>query len=337
VNIAANIAVEEDIRRWIAEILLLGVPADAIAAELQRQGFARETAEAEVKRALDSPYFQGAAVLRQRLAKREWILSCIGRLAKIEGLDAIDTVHALPAEEFFRDYYCAHRPVIVTGLVDDWPALKLWSPDYFAEALGDPVVEVQVGRESTPSYESESFRLKQEMPLGRLLAMLREDRGTNDFYITAKNGQHNRQALSRLWDDVGTIDGYLDPQSEADGYFWMGPRGTVTPFHHDLTNNLLVAIKGRKQVTLVPSWETPRMLNHQHCFSGWSGPEALASLPEADRPTMLGCMLEPGQTLFIPVGWWHHVVGLDMTIAMSFINFTRENDFDRGYDCYGRV
>lgn len=334
---AQPMTVTDDTRRWIAEILLLGVPGDAIVSELRRNGCPPETAAAEVKRAADSPYLQGATVLRQRVAKRDWILASIGRLAGLDGPDVIPVVPGLAPEKFFSDYYCAHRPVVIEGLVDDWTALEKWSLDYFEQVLGDPVVEVQLGRESTPAYESESYKLRQEMNLSTLVARLRSGEASNDFYVTAKNGQHNRIALGRLWDDIGPIPGYLDPKAEADGFFWMGPKGTVTPFHHDLTNNLLIAIRGRKQISLVPSWETPRMLNHEHCFSGWSGPEALADLPESDRPTMLQCVLEPGQALFIPVGWWHHVVGLDMTIAMSFINFTRPNDFERNYDCYGRV
>src|SRR3546814_9038094 len=49
-----------------------------------------------------------------------------------------------------------------------------------------------------------------------------------------------------------------------EGFLWIGPRGTITPWHHDLTNNLLVQFVGRKRVRLVASHDTPLMRNHRH-------------------------------------------------------------------------
>jgi hypothetical protein len=327
-------APSDDVRRWIAEILLLDVPAQAIVEQLGRQGWQQAAATEEVRRAVDSPYLQGAGLLRNRIAKRDWILASIGRLARVDHIDRADR---LSADDFFRSYYAGHRPVIIAGLVDDWPAMKSWNIDYFEEVAGSPLIEIQSGRDSTPAYERESERLKRKVPFAEYLRLLRHGGESNDYYLTAKNGTHNRGALAPLWEDIGPIPGYLVPDGESDGYLWLGPKGTVTPFHHDLTNNLFVQVVGRKKFTLVPSWDTPKMLNFEHCFSGWTGPEALAALPPDHRPTMLECVLEPGEALFIPVGWWHHVEGLDVTISMSFTNFVGANDFHRGYTSFGRM
>lgn len=336
--VAETTNLTEDAQRWIAENLLLGASNEQIASRLVERGCPLHIALTEIRRASASPYLQGAEVLRQRLAKRDWILASYGRLAGIDGgLDTIARARDLPAETFFRDYYAAHRPVLIDGLVDGWPALERWSLDYFEQRLGDAVIEIQTGRNSDRDYEIQSVKHKQQMSLRHVVRMLRDVDETNDFYVTANNGGHNRQALAPLWDEIGHIDGYLDPESAQDGFFWMGPKGTVTPFHHDLTNNLLIQIRGRKQVSLAPSWDTPLMRNFLHCYSGWHSPEEIAALPDPEQPTLIHCTIEPGQALFIPVGWWHHVVGLDMTIGLSFTNFTRENDFTRGYTTYGQV
>jgi ribosomal protein L16 Arg81 hydroxylase len=38
-------------------------------------------------------------------------------------------------------------------------------------------------------------------------------------------------------------------------------------------------------------------------------------------------LLDPGQVLFLPVGWWHHVRSMDISISLSFTNFRAANDY----------
>lgn len=322
-------------RRWIAENLLLGASKEAVLRRLVERGCPFLLARQEVELALDSPYLAGAQLLQARLAKRDWLLASRARLEAMEGDAPLQRRPASSAERFFHDHYVAGRPALLTGLIDHWPARRLWSLDYFAERLGDPEVEVQVGRESDAEYELRSPEHKQLMPFRQLLAMLRDDPTTNDFYVTANNCGHNRRALGALWDDIGDMPGFLVPRANRDGFFWMGPRGTVTPWHHDLTNNFLVQIQGRKRVHLVSASQTPLMRNIRHCYSAFAGSTDFSSVPLSERPNVLECVLEPGDTLFIPVGWWHHVEGLDMTISMSFTNFAWDNDFSSFYGSYG--
>ena len=52
----------------------------------------------------------------------------------------------------------------------------------------------------------------------------------------------------------------------------------------------------------------------------------------ADFPvTFKDFVLEPGEALFIPAGWWHHVRALDVSISLGMNHFAKENDFDAWY------
>lgn len=329
---------DDEWRRWIAENLLLGATPAFIIRHLVEKGCPFALAQQEIARAAASPYLRGAAVLQQRLAKREWLLACRSRLEALDGDGAEPPRHhCLPAERFFREHYVAHRPALISGLIDRWPARRSWSLDHLEALLGNPLIEVQSGREADPAYEQRSPDHKTLLLLADVLSLLRSDRPTNDLYVTANNGAHNRAALAPLWAEIGPIPGYLDGESDRDGFFWMGPRGTITPWHHDLTNNLLVQICGRKRISLVSSSQTALMRNHLHCYSTLPDPASLQSLPEAERPKVLSCILEPGDAIFIPVGWWHHVEGLDATIGMSFTNFAWDNDFSSFYTTYGQL
>jgi len=328
---------DDEWRRWAAENLLLGAPAEPIAQQLVQTGAPPQLVAAEIQAATASPYFRAGSIVAARLAKRDWVLESLSRLAAMALPPDVPRIDRPRPESFLRDHYAASRPAVLTGMIDHWPARTLWTLDHIGAIAGDPEIEVQTGRESNPKYEIRSDRHKERMPLSALLDRLRSGEPSNDYYVTANNGGHNREALAALWSEIGDMPGFLAPDRTRDGFFWMGPKGTITPFHHDLTNNFLVQIMGSKRVTLVPVWETPRMRNHVHCFSEWSSPDAFAALPPAQRPTTMTCTIGPGDALFIPVGWWHHVEGLDTTVGMSFTNFVWDNDFYTGYRSYGQM
>ena len=39
----------------------------------------------------------------------------------------------------------------------------------------------------------------------------------------------------------------------------------------------------------------------------------------------LDILLEPGEALFIPIGWWHQVEALDFSVSMTYTNFLWPN------------
>jgi hypothetical protein len=78
-------SIDDEWRRWIAGNLLLDAPPAALHGALVRHGFELADAAREIEVALVSPYFQGATRLRNRLSKREWILSVYGALDRMRG------------------------------------------------------------------------------------------------------------------------------------------------------------------------------------------------------------------------------------------------------------
>jgi hypothetical protein len=332
-GIRAQPAGLDDVQRQaVAGRLLSGEAPDAVLAALVKAGAPLSAVTAEIEAALAHPYLKAAGLLQARLQKRDWLLEARAKLERMQPAD-VARRHGLSPEAFFRDHYTTLTPVVLTGLTDQWPG-RQWSLERLAK-LGNPEIEVQWAREGDPEFELNSIAHKKRMPWQDVLALLAQDRETNDFYVTANNSGLNRKALGRLWADVGDLPGYLGPSLLGDGFFWMGPKGTVTPWHHDLTQNLLVNMVGVKRVALVSPAETHRMQNHRHCFSRFGADAALGGVPESERPRVLTVDIGPGEILFLPVGWWHHVTGLSLTIGMSFTNFVWDNDFASFYASEG--
>jgi hypothetical protein len=328
---------QSDKRLLLAEGLAAGDDDGALHSRLVAAGISAAAAKYEVDRLARDPM---AAMLRKqaaRMAKQRWLLANHERLAlEAEGGFVLDTLTNVDPEHFYRHHYGANRPAKLSGLIDHWPALTRWSLDHFAAVAGDSVVEAQVERERSPDYELAKDNHRRLVRFAELLDWLRKDEASNDIYLTAYNSGTNAAALSPLWDDMAPI-GLLDTARERDGFFWLGPKGTLTPWHHDLTNNLLVQVMGRKRVRMAPPWAFERMKNSRHCFSDW-GNDALPAGPgDADTPPILETIIGPGEAIFLPVGWWHQVEALDLSASMSFTSFRRSNAHVEDYASYGAL
>lgn len=331
--------VDDEWRRWIAENLMLESPPESILDKMIASGVLPRDAASEIELALKSPYIQGVERLRNRLKKRDWLLAVYRKIQRLSPASGeVERRHKLSRSEFLGDYYSTNRPVIISGMMDDWPAMRTWDLDYFSRRFGDRVVEVQLGRNADEDYEIQRERFIGTMPFAELIEKLRSSGVTNDYYMTANNNSVNKKVLPELWDDIIPIPEYLDGSDRLAGFFWLGPAGTITPFHHDLTNNLLAQVIGRKRVKLTPSWDMPLMENLYHVYSRIDGRAAPpAPLPPHDQPQILECILAPGEVLFLPIGCMHFVEGIEISATVSFTNFLFDNDFSSFYSTYHGV
>ncbi len=314
---------------WIGENHLLGVEDSKIVEVLVANGFDHLVAEEQVAAVIANPYLKGAQIVAQRLKKLESRMDIYSELwSQGSGL-RIDRVSGLTAEEFFRWYYAVNHPVVLLDLMSNWPALKKWTPGYLKERCGSELVEVMMERNSDAEYEINSERHKTRMRLDHYVDLIQTSGQTNDFYMVANNRSIEAGNMRFLLNDIQLFDGILDPENLASRVFlWFGPAGTVTPLHHDTMNVLLAEVLGRKKVTLIPSFQTHLVYNHLGVYS-----EVDCEAPDYDKHPLfrkaspLEFVLEPGEVLFIPVGWWHHVRSLEVSISVSFTNFQAPNSY----------
>jgi Cupin-like domain len=318
-------------RRWIAENHLLGTDPQRILDILERQGFARESADQELSSVQLDENLVPAGWMVQRLRKLESLLESQHRVRSLDpGYRQVARCAGLTREQFLERFYAANRPVVLTDFADRWPALDRWTAEYLTAQLGDECVEVMTGRERDNRYEEHLDLHRTQMRFADYVAKVEAAGPTNDFYLVANNHFFERPAAAPLLADLDFDERFLD-HAAAPGqvFFWYGPAGTVTPLHHDTSNVLLTQVRGRKRVTLIPALESHRLYNDVAVYSPVD-PEApdLARFPRFAEATTMTVTLAAGEALLIPVGWWHHVRSLEASISVSFTAFCFPNYFE---------
>jgi hypothetical protein len=335
-------------RKWVAENVALEREPSFIIAHMVKSGFDQETATREVREAMGHPY---VAALRKvmaavaptkddqaeyKLKKRDWVLKChLLNARQSPGFGKIARLRRPSRQQFLDEYYALSRPVVIEGAMDDWDLSTRWSLENLKARFGSRVVEVQANRSADAQYERNAAKLKTQMPFAQFVDIVQTAGESNNYYMTGGNSGRNWEALREIWEDVPLLSEYLVKDPNNPGFLWIGPAGTVTPLHHDLTNGLLAQVRGRKLFRLVSPFEISSVYNDQHCFS-----QIDLDRPDPERfplfkdVTVHEVALNPGELLLVPVGWWHYVRALDESVMITFNNFPFRNEFGSFYSTY---
>jgi hypothetical protein len=303
------------------------MPAQAAAAEQESAQAPAKAVPAQQPAAQPAPERPAdpqktAAALR----RRDWLLDVMETQRQLApSARQIERRIGLTTEEFLNNYYAQHRPVILCGEMSDWPALSRWSPAYLREAIGSRVIEYQGGRTKNEVFEIRKDLHKREMPFDQYIDMISRNDG-NDAYITAYNSDRNTEAVSVLHRDLGFLDKFLTRTAKRPhGMMWFGPAGTFTPLHHDLTNNFIAQIVGRKRFKLVAAADVGKVYNNYFVFSEVVDLEDpnldLTRYPLLRNARIYDVTLCPGEILFVPIAWWHQVKALDFSVTITSTNF----------------
>lgn len=243
--------------------------------------------------------------------------------------DVITGVNAagLPFERLLAD----QRPVIFKGAARDWPLVRAGLAS--AQAAADYLKGFYAGKPVTaytgaPAIKGRFFYnddvngmnfQADRVPLGdvldRILAHL-DDAGAPSFYIGSTDLDQYLPGLGR--DNGLALDHPMFERHLAS--IWIGNRTTATA-HFDMSHNLAVCAAGHRRFTLFPPEQVENLYpgpleptpgGQVVSMVDFTAPDfnryprfeqALAAAQVAD--------LEPGDVLFYPAMWWHHVEALD--------------------------
>lgn len=315
----APAVVADSWQRWVAENLLRGVEPAELVQGLVDGGVPLELARRTVVDVARSP---GLTLAREREHRAQRLLQVARLHAAVGRLEQLERRAAPEASELWQRYWATSTPAIFTDIVPRWKAR--WSPQSLRERFGNARVEACEGREGDPRPDANWREHRVELSLAEYVdRMLALDR-SNDLYLIANNRNTARGELRALWDDVVLPPGWFDePRLPFGSALWLGPAGTITPLHHDTSNILFCQVHGRKRVVLAPPWAAELLWAARGVYNRLGPQQVLANeaIPTID------VVLEPGEALFLPVGWWHDVRSLDASVSLAINAFAKDNAF----------
>ena len=232
---------------------------------------------------------------------------------------------ALSEEAFLTQY--GSTPVVITGIVDAWPASARWPALFSAGAPDARYANCTLG---TKSLEAMIARAKS--PLTAHYRVLARDFDT-DCPVLGEDIDAPRWAATPMrllgdsWASLPCGARPAFPRSGSRDWRWLllGSAAGGTPWHVDAYNtsawNALVV--GLKAWAIFPPWARPdglRALDYRTMYGAltpleWFG-RVLPSLPRHERPLL--CVQRPGELLAVPGGWWHAVLNLAPHAAVSY-------------------
>lgn len=241
-------------------------------------------------------------------------------------IDRVDWA-AVDPESYRRDYLDACRPVIVSGAFEHWPARHGWSLTRLRERWGHVEVPVK-GKPwllgdyisavlaSTPAQPAPYLH---NLPLSHLPAEVRSDIGAMPACTRPNWLEH---PLVRL----------LSAQTHEELY--IGGAGASFPMlHYDgaHTHAFLMQIEGVKEyVAFAPdqgAYMYPRqgrLIRNRSQIDNVEAPD-LQRFPDFAKARGMRFELHPGETLFVPSGWWHTARILTPSITVSVNGAQRSN------------
>jgi hypothetical protein len=231
-------------------------------------------------------------------------------------LTPIDRVDHIDKEDFINNYLNLRKPLVIRKATENWPALQKWTFDYLKETVGDKTVPLYDSSKADPSKPINAAAA--EMKFGDYIDLIQKE--PTDLRIFLFDPiKYAPKLLDDYRSPTDLMGGFLDKYPNM----FFGGAGSVTFLHYDidLAHIFHTHFNGRKQVILFDYKWRERL----YCipFATYALEDYDIEKPDFKKfPALNGikghqAILEHGDTLFMPTGYWHWMKYLDGSFSIS--------------------
>ncbi len=247
---------------------------------------------------------------------------------------AIDEIHASDHVLVQAELTARERPLVIRGLCHDWPVVVAAraSDTAFARHLSQydngtevdtllmaPEEEGVIGyNRQMDGFNYRHFRVSVTEALQRLATYGRHPGATPGVALQSALISACLPGLRQQL-PLALLDAATEPR------LWIGNQVT-TPTHFDTSHNLAVVVCGRRRFTLFAPEQVGNLYIGPLDFAPTGAAISMARLDQAHDPRFprlgealsqsLVSELQPGDAIYMPPLWWHHVASLERLNAL---------------------
>ena len=231
-------------------------------------------------------------------------------------------IDRVTSDEFSKSYFPNKQPAIITDVIPKWKAYGKWSPVSLGKLFQDNTADVAVSRKRLFDYNVDGSNLQENrrMPFSELISRITAPRQEQEHcYLTAKSVPHEFPDLLPDFQIPSWI-GVSIPVINL----WVGAAENRTPLHYDLSNNFFAQMYGSKRFSIFDPAQTPYLYpyplgqNTSHFSPVDIDAPDLVAHPDFRKSRALTFTVAPGELLFLPAYWWHHVTSVSVSISLNF-------------------
>ncbi|MGT0250543.1 cupin-like domain-containing protein [Burkholderia pyrrocinia] len=226
------------------------------------------------------------------------------------------------------------HPAVLEGFIEAWPARTRWTPDFFVERYGEHEITVETSQLSPTPTRPDLYLGARRYETARLDATIRAMQAQGSartayityaaIYSTAPELKDDIAPLHEQHGFPGWMPHWLRRRLVLRPGFWLGPEGISSPMHFDRHENLNVQVYGRKRWVLFAPGQSANVYYRQRrdlpvIFSpvDMSDPDPVL-FPRVQSAPRHDFVLEAGDVLYLPPGWWHYVESLSDSINVNY-------------------
>ncbi|MBD0331021.1 MAG: cupin-like domain-containing protein [Chitinophagaceae bacterium] len=236
-------------------------------------------------------------------------------------LQTVPVFNEIKPQIFQDNFYKPQKPVVIKDLAKEWPAYNKWNWHYFKQLVGNKQVALYNNVKSdayTPINTADDYKT-----FGEYIDMISESpAGWRIFLFNIFD--HAPQLINDFTWPEHLMKGFVKKYP----MLFVGGATSITHMHFDidLSNIIHTQFVGRKRVLLFPFREQHKLYRKPFevlsiaDFSNYYHNNATPDyeqFPALKLAKGYEVILEHGDTLFMPAGYWHHMEYLDSGFAMS--------------------
>lgn len=220
-------------------------------------------------------------------------------------LKEIGRIRNYNSEEFTSNFMKPNIPVIIEDFIDaESPALKNWNYDYFKEIAGNN--DVDVYGEEIHSLDRAASKPLARMKFSEYLDLISREKTKYRLFLFNLLTIKPELKKDVVYKDItkGKVLSWLP-------FMFFGGQGSNTRNHVDIdmSHVFLTQYQGIKRVWLFPLSQSDLIYKLPYNF------HSIANLKTSSQEEFPGlkyldgyeAVLKPGQTLYMPSGWWHFI------------------------------